>query len=94
MRPVTSKFSSNPHAISSLFLLSYLLALRLQQQQQQQQQQKLFRAALGLAPRGLPPAAALPSALLDSDWPLFLMNSAIISLMACIIDACFSSIIS
>ena len=91
MRPVTSKFSSNPHAISSLFLLSYLLALRLQQQQQQQQQ-KLFRAALGLAPRGLPPAAALPSALLDSDWPLFLMNSAIISLMACIIDACFSII--
>ena len=43
---------------------------------------------------GSPPTAALPSALLDSDRPLFLMNSAIISLMACIIDACFSPIIS
>ena len=48
------------------------------------------RSAVGIAPLGLSPAAAPPSALTDSDRPLFLGNSTIMFLMASIVEAWLS----
>jgi len=68
--PSLRNYARHPHAKSYLFLLSYLLALRLQQEQTAE----VTRAVVGSAPRGFPPdssatlsAAGLRSAVVPHE---------------------------